>query len=161
MSFTVPLPPRTQLYHRSYSNKHTHPGRLSSASAPGVCERACVRARGHTIEVARVHTQWVCLTLSLTLSLTLTLSLSLSLSRSLSRTHAHTNIRRRKTYRTREKGLPSLTSPLLTMSSQRRMTLSRSPPPSLPPSLPPFLPPYPPICLSSRASALLRWSHAR
>ena len=25
MSFTVPLPPRTQLYHRSCSNKHTHP----------------------------------------------------------------------------------------------------------------------------------------
>jgi hypothetical protein len=24
MSFTVPLPPRTQLYHRSCSNKHTH-----------------------------------------------------------------------------------------------------------------------------------------
>jgi hypothetical protein len=24
MSFTVPLPPRTQLYNRSCSNKHTH-----------------------------------------------------------------------------------------------------------------------------------------
>jgi hypothetical protein len=27
MSFTVPLPPRTQLYHRSCSNKHTHTGK--------------------------------------------------------------------------------------------------------------------------------------
>ncbi len=30
MSFTVPLPPRTQLYHRSCSNKHTHSSEYSS-----------------------------------------------------------------------------------------------------------------------------------
>jgi hypothetical protein len=59
MSFTVPLPPRTQLYNRSCSNKHTHLG-SPPVQARGILQRPEEQSRTCGCQSGSVEDQHQC-----------------------------------------------------------------------------------------------------